>query len=182
MNLPNQIETKRLKLRSFTLDDFEVFSNIIEDEEVSYNLKFVLNIKPDYNKTALFRIIIDSLNSDHPLLALIISSKLEEQIIGSCGLKTLEKYQEAEIFYTLLQRYRGNGYAIEAMKKLIQFAFKGLNLKRLIIFLYPINSKAWKVAERIGMKYLGQKEISTISSKTMCFSIEKTEFNAQSYY
>ncbi len=182
MNLPNQIETKRLKLRPFNPDDFKIFSNIIEDEEISNNLKFVLNIKPECNKTTLFQIIINSYSTDHPLLALVISSKFEEQMIGYCGLITLEDEQEAEIFYTLLHRYRGYGYAIEAVKKLIQFAFKGLNLKRLIIFLHPTNSKAWKVAERTGMKYLGQRDISAISSKAMFFSIEKTEFDAQSYY
>ncbi len=49
MILPNQIQTKRLILRLFNEDDFDIFSNIIEDDDVSKNLKFVLNIKPEKN-------------------------------------------------------------------------------------------------------------------------------------
>jgi len=179
MNLPNQIETKRLILRPYCQADFEVFSKIIEDDDVSKNLKFVLNIKPEKNKTSLFQYIIGSYSSKHPILALIISTKQEGYYIGSCGLIPLEDGSGAEIFYIVFPKYRGYGYAIEAMKKLIEFAFKGLNLTRLITFIQPTNSRSWKVAERIGMKYLGHKQIRNISSKAMYFLIEKTEFEAQ---
>ncbi|NVM34235.1 MAG: GNAT family N-acetyltransferase [Candidatus Lokiarchaeota archaeon] len=182
MNLPNQIETKRLILRLFNQDDFEVFSNIIEDDVISNNLKFVLKIKPEKNKTSFFRSIIDSYSSKHPIIALIVSTKQEGNNIGFCGLIPLENGSEAETFYTVFPKYRGYGYAIETMKKLIEFAFKGLNLTRIITFLHPTNTKAWKVAERIGMKYLGHKQINDISSKAMYFSLEKTEFEAQSDY
>lgn len=182
MNLPNQIETKRLILRLFNQDDFEVFSNIIEDDDVSNNMKFVLNITPEKKKTSFFHAIIDSYNSKHPIIALIVSTKQEGYNIGFCGLIPLEDGSGAETFYTVFPKYRGYGYTIEAMKKLIEFAFKGLNLTRIIIFLHPTNSKAWKVAERIGMKYLGHKQIKDISSKAMYFSLEKKEFEAQSDY
>ncbi|MFX1366305.1 MAG: GNAT family N-acetyltransferase [Promethearchaeota archaeon] len=181
MNLPNTLETKRLRLKQFNPDNFEVFSNIYEDVEVSNNLKYVLNIKLENNNNILFRMILDSYTSKHPLLTLAISSKLEEEIIGSCGLIIQENGEDAEIFYILLPRYRGYGYAIEAMKKLLEFAFTRLNLRRLMIFLHPTNSKAGRVAERIGMKYLGHRKILAISSKAMFFSIEKAEFDVQSY-
>ncbi|MFX1501752.1 MAG: GNAT family N-acetyltransferase [Promethearchaeota archaeon] len=182
MNLLNTLETKRLRLKQFNPDNFEAFSYIFEDVDVSNNLKYVLNNKPEHDKNNLFRMILDSNTSKHPLLTLAISTKFEDEIIGSCGLITQENGKDAEIFYTLLPRYRGYGYAIEAMKKLIEFAFIRLNLTKLMIFLHPNNSKAWRVAERVGMKYLGQREISTLSSKAMFFSIEKAEFDAQSYY
>lgn len=95
---------------------------------------------------------------------------------------TIEDGSGAEIFYIVFPKYRGYGYAIEAMKKLIEFAFKGLNLTRLITFIHPTNSKAWKVAERIGLKYMGHKQIKDISSNAMYFSIEKAEFEVQLDY
>lgn len=179
MNRPNQIETKRLILRPLNQNDFEVFSDIIKDDEVLNNLEFVLKIKPIKNIKSLFLTVIDSLNSKNSILVLIVINKEDGNSIGSCGLKVLKDYNGAECFYTLLPKYRGFGFTIEAMKKLLEYAFKELKLVRIITFIPPTNSRSWKVAERIGMKYLGHKQIRNVSSKAMYFSIEKAEFEAQ---
>ncbi len=179
MDLPNQIETKRLVLRLFNEDDFDIFSDIIKDDNVSSNLEFVLKNKPEKSIKSLFQTIITSFNSKDPIIALIVITKEDGNRIGTCGLIPLEDYNGAGCFYTLLPKYRGFGFAIEAMKKLIELAFKGLNLTRIITYIHPTNSKAWKVAERTGMKYLGHKQIKNNLSKAMYFSIEKAEFEAQ---
>ena len=179
MASPIQLESKRLMLRSFDRDDFDVFSNLIKDEMVSENLKFIFKTKNEEEIEFFFKSLTNSFKTSNPIVALLIIKKDTGNSIGSCGLILLENKNEAICFYSLLPGYRGYGFAIEAMKKLIKYAFLKLKLFKLITFINPKSSKVWKVAERVGMKYMGQVQIIDISSRAMYFSIEKIEFEAQ---
>ncbi|MFX0138236.1 MAG: GNAT family N-acetyltransferase [Candidatus Hodarchaeota archaeon] len=180
--LTNNLETKRLILRPFNQDDFELFSNILKDHEVSKNLKYVLRSEFEQNIDILFQAIINSNNRSGSIFALVISNKEIKEDIGSCGFTFSEENNETVCFYMLMPRFRGNGFAIEAMKKLIEYAFLNLNLPKLTIYINPKSSGIWKVAERTGMKYMGQIELNKIYSKAMFFSIEKKEFTARQLY
>ncbi len=179
MNLPPNIETKRLILRLFNQGDFEFFIEIIKDKSVTQNVKYSLGNVDLEKPEILFQSIIHSFKSPHPMLILLIIKKETEDFIGSCGLKISSDKNEAICFYSLLPRYRGSGFAIEAMKKLIEYGFLKLNLSKIFTFISPTSSAIWKVAERVGMKYLGHVEIIELQSKAMYFSIEKQEFEAQ---
>jgi len=181
MDLPFQLESKRLILRPFTHDNIEVFSNIINDAQVSKNLKFILKTEIGENIEDLFDFIINSSNTSEQAIALEIIIKESGNCIGFCGLISLKDDMIMECFYALLPKFRGYGFAIEAMKKLIDYAFLKLNISKIIAYINPKSQQLWKVAERIGMKYLGQKQLKDISSKAMCFSIDKTEFEAQKF-
>jgi RimJ/RimL family protein N-acetyltransferase len=182
MDVSNQIDTKRLTLRLINRDDIEVFSNIMKDKSVSENLKFIIKMKYKDKPENLFHQILDSFNTSEPILTFLIVEKDTENIIGSCGLIPLANSNEALCFYILLPRYRGSGFAIEAMKKLIEHAFLKVKLSKLTTFVNPKKPKLWKVAERVGMKYMGQIQINEILSTAMYFSIEKAEFDAQQFY
>lgn len=179
MDLPNTIDTKRLILRPFNRDDFEFFTKIIKDDLVSENLKYLINNKDMDRLEFLFQSIIHSIKTLDPIFALIIIKKDTGDFIGFCGLILLTDCNEAKCFYSLLPRYRGFGFAIEAMKKLIKYGFLKLKLSKLSTFISPESSAIWKVAERVGMKYLGHVQINEIQSKAMYFSIEKNDFDAQ---
>jgi ribosomal-protein-alanine N-acetyltransferase len=181
MDLTNKIETKRLILRLCKPDDFDFFIEIINDDLVSENIKYFINQIDLKKPKFLFQSIIDSLKTPDPILLLIIIKKDMGDCIGSCGLKFLPDHNEAICFYSLLSRYRGFGFAIEAMKKLIEYGFLELKLSKLSTYTIPKISVIWKVAERVGMKYLGHIQISDSQSKLMYFSIEKNEFNVQHF-
>jgi ribosomal-protein-alanine N-acetyltransferase len=182
MDIPEKIETKRLILRPFNRSDFEVFSNIIKDSEVSKNIKFVLRSESASDIKTLFQSIIDSYNTSTPIFALVIINKESKNRIGTCGLIPLERSNNVECFYALLSRYRGQGFAIESMKKLIEYAFSSLNLSKITAFINPKDLRLWKVAERIGMKYMGHIQNININSKAMVFTIEKSEYEVQRFY
>jgi len=178
----NKLETKRLILRPLLKDDFSVFSNLINTDDVSDNLEFVLKRKEVVNIKDLFQSLMKTFNSYKGEFTLLIINKELGDTIGLCGLNTLEDSKEAECFYTLLPEYRGSGFAIEAMKKLIEYGFLKLALLKIIAYINPKKSALWKVAERVGMKYMGHKQIDAISSKAMYYSIDKYEFEAQKSY
>ncbi|MFX1278275.1 MAG: GNAT family N-acetyltransferase [Promethearchaeota archaeon] len=174
-----KLETRRLKLCPFMEDNFKNFFDTI-------NNKYCMNY---INRTSegsvlekaktLFSSIIGSYNTPNAHLILKILKKETNEYIGACGLMKSNMNEAIECFYTLLPFHQGNGYTIEAMLKLFEFSFNILNIPKIIVFLHPDNSKGWKVAERIGMKYLGHYMHSYLSFKVMLFSIEKQEYVSQ---
>ena len=175
MDLTNNIETKRLKLRLINQNDFEFFLINIKDALVSENIENIIYLKCLENPEKLFEEIIQL----DAIFTLIISRKDIDVYIGICGLNVLTESNEAICFYSLLPKYRGFGFAIEAMKKLIAYGFLKLNLDKITAYVEPKSSAIWKVAERVGMKYLGHIRISKSQSKVMYFSMERNEFEAQ---
>ncbi|MFW9970827.1 MAG: GNAT family N-acetyltransferase [Candidatus Odinarchaeota archaeon] len=175
------IETRRLILRTFNREDFEFFKKILNDDLILENSKYFFNPSELERPDLFFQAIIDSFKTLDPIIALLIIKKDTGDYIGSCGLKVLTKTYSAICFYSLLSSYRGFGFAIEAMKKLIEYGFLKLKLIKVSTFINPNNSSIWKVAERVGMKYLGHIQINNNPSKVMHFSIEKKEFYAQQF-
>lgn len=80
--------------------------------------------------------------------------KQEKYFIGQCGLLTQEVdgIMETEVSYHLLKRYWGNGYAPEAARMFINFAFAN-NLADSVISIIDIrNRNSQRVAEKNGLK------------------------------
>ena len=139
---PSTLETKRLMIRQFTQEDF--------DNIVSF-MKDVNSIK--FNR--LFKIIIDSYQSQEEAISYALILKSNGDFLGFCGLITLEDKMPMECYYFLQPEYWGNGYAIESLRKIFEYAFSELKLDKIVAYIDQGNTRGWKVAERSGMKYMG---------------------------
>ena len=77
------------------------------------------------------------------------------EFIGYTGLMNTP-YETAftpcvELAWRLDHAHWGKGYAIEAAKRAVQFAFEDLALHELVAFTVPHNTRSRKVMERLGM-------------------------------
>ena len=182
MIVPERLITKRLELSRFKEENFKDFYDIITNEYcIDY---FSISSERTIHEKArtLFSSILSSYNTPNPNFALKIINKVNNDFMGTCGLNTSEEGTAVECFYVLIPSYRGNGFAIEAMLKLLEYSFNILDIPKIIIYLRTNNEKSWKVAERIGMKYMGHLTHNTIFPRAMLFSIEKREYNSQRKY
>jgi len=125
---------------------------------------------------------LDSYKITDPGFSLLISNKENDNYLGTCGLKPIRDSRCVGCVYALISEFRGNGYVIEAMLKLTEYAFIKLEITKIVAHIHPDNTRGWKVAERIGMKYMGHVQCADVNSKAMYFSIEKREFEAQRAY
>lgn len=74
-------------------------------------------------------------------------------IAGVCSLNALHKQPgQARVGYWLAEEYCGQGIMTRALMGLIQFAYKSLNLKELILCAAEHNKKSRSLAERVGFK------------------------------
>jgi RimJ/RimL family protein N-acetyltransferase len=74
------------------------------------------------------------------------------------GLLTLVRkaHGQAEIGYALGRAHRGRGYATEAARGLLAYAFAELGLHRVQATTSPDNRASWRVMERLGMRREGR--------------------------
>jgi len=182
MKVPEILETKRLVIRPFTKEDINEFMNFMinEKENANFNLRSDLQILND--PKSLFTLILNTNKLSSQFLVLVISDKGNNKFLGTCGLISTKKDESVECFFALLKEYRKNGFAIEAMLKLFEYSFLTLEIPKIVAYIHPNSSSSWKVAERIGMKYMGQFQLKNLRSKTMFFSIEKKEYKTQRSY
>ena len=179
MDIPKQLETKRLILRPYVRDDINAFLSLMRNELVTRYLQLSPEQKTYDAINLLFDSVINSYNNPDPIFALAIIHKNTGEYIGSCGLNPQDNNAEVECFYTLLPQFWGNGFAIEAMKKIFEYAFSIKEILKIVAYINPKNSHSWRVAERIGMKYLGHIPNENMTPTPMFFSIEKIEYQNQ---
>ena len=163
---PSTLETKRLFIRQFTQEDFDNIISFMKDMTST-----------GFNR--LFKTIIDSYQSQEVVFSYSLILKSTEVFLGFRGLIALEGNMLMECYYFLRPEYWRNGYAIESLRKVFEYAFSELELDKIVAYIDQGNTRAWKVAERSGMKYMGnilRKDTNLNNPKSMFFLIDKNDY------
>jgi RimJ/RimL family protein N-acetyltransferase len=147
------ISTERLLLRRATPDDVDatwVFRQLPETQEwvvaatVTYD---------DYRERFL----------REEQLANLLVVELDGRVIGDLTLAIQDGWAQREVAdqaknvhgelgWTLDPSYGGKGYATEAVRALIDIAFRRLGLRRLHADCFYDNEASWRLMERVGMR------------------------------
>jgi RimJ/RimL family protein N-acetyltransferase len=78
------------------------------------------------------------------------------EMIGDCAFYLLSRdTRQAEIGVTLARPFQAQGYAQEAIRRLLSYLFDELNLHRVCANCDPENTPAWKNLERLGFRREG---------------------------
>ena len=165
------LETERLLLRHFVIDDldnlFEFYSDpdviqYIPDaprsyEETKEELEWFLNGHPKFPELGLWATI----------------DKETGQFIGRCGLLpwTIDGQHEVEVAFALSKAYWGQGLATEAAQALVQYGFEHLGFSRLICLIDHDNEGSINVASKIGMTF--EKESKDEYGPFLVYAINK---------
>ena len=152
------LETSRLVLREIRDTDIADIHFLISNAKVAeFN---TLGIPEDttISKTIVQGILDDQRKDSRTKYGWIIRLKANDQFIGEIGLDLgIPRYKIAEIHYSLLPSFWGNGYAIEAAKRVLAFGFDTLHLHRIEAGVATQNVKSVKLLERLGMTREGRK-------------------------
>ena len=83
---------------------------------------------------------------------LIPDEKIGEKIIGNCGIHAIDwKNRVAEVGIMIGEKeYQSKGFGTEAMKVLLEFGFRTVNLNRIQLRVYEFNSRAINSYNKIG--------------------------------
>ena len=143
------LETDRLRLRLFTLDDVAIMYQLSTDPDV---IKYADTPARDMDE-ARQRL------EDGPLYdyekygygRFAVELKETGKVIGFCGIKYLPEIKLPEVGYRYLPQYWGKGIGTEAAKVCVDFARDDLNIEKLIALIIPENIGSIRVAEKLGM-------------------------------
>lgn len=174
--LPESLETDRLLIRPFIPDDFESFFSFLRDDRATQYLSFTREQRTCQGAQDLLDMIIDHYGKPEQIFALAVILKQGQQYIGSLGLYPVKDSEDTEIFYTLLPKYWGKGYATEASHRLLAYAFSDLKLEKIVAFIFPYNQPSEKVAVRLGMKNLGFTLRKFDDRKLKLYSLNREEY------
>ena len=103
----------------------------------------------------LSMVILSNPNIPNTWFQLAIVNKNEDMLIGDIGIHFLEDNAQVEIGYTLAPSYQGQGYAIEALKAVINYLFSDLKKHRITASVDPNNTKSIRLLEKLGMRKEG---------------------------
>lgn len=151
------IETERLVLRTFTIDDAPLIYELNADPEVTRYTHDPMN-SIEQAKEVLERTIIPQyVLYNHGRWAVHI--KYDLTFIGWCGLKFRPELNEVDLGYRFKKSVWGKGYATEAVFASIKYGFEKLNLAIITGRAEPENIGSILVMERCRMIF---KEKGTV--------------------
>jgi len=151
--MPLILETKRLIMRPFQDSDLQSFAAYRADPLVAEYQGWSM---PYTQKDAAQ--LITEMKQQQPAIPgqwyqLALEVKASGVMIGDCAFYTLTNDpRQAEIGFTLARPYQGQGYAYEAVARLLDYLFGELKLHRVRANCDVENQHSSKLLERLGMR------------------------------
>jgi RimJ/RimL family protein N-acetyltransferase len=146
------ITTERLQLAEITWDDLPDIHHLHTIAEVDeYN---TLGLPNDEEETReIIRPVIENQSEEKRRLYMWkIVDKQTHDFLGVSGMTlSADRYRLGEIYYKLLPKYWGKGYATEVAKGLIKAGFEQFKLHRVEAGVATDNLPSVRVLEKCGM-------------------------------
>ena len=149
------LETARLKLKEFCLEDAHHLFDLNSDPDVTryvgsgaYNsIDEVYDFINNYDQYKKYK--MGQLN---------MFEKRTGEYVGWCGLKYVEDDDYVDLGYRLLNKHWGKGYATEASIACLDYGFNTLNLSRIVGTAMKENAASINVFKKLGLKYSHDNE------------------------
>jgi RimJ/RimL family protein N-acetyltransferase len=148
------LDTPRLLLRAFTLADAPAVQRLAGDRAIADT---TLNIPHPYRDDMAEAWI----SSHQPMrergaaVTFAIVRRPDRELLGAIGLSLQLEQQRAELGYWVGVPFWNHGYASEAARAVVDWAFRDLPLHRIQAHHLARNPASGRVMEKVGMKYEG---------------------------
>jgi RimJ/RimL family protein N-acetyltransferase len=174
------LQTERLLLRAPRAADIGAFVPLLNDYQVSKNLSRVPHPYTEDDGCAFVVRSADgrAAGSDYTFMVL---RRTDGVLVGMCG---VHPAREFEIGYWIGRPYWGNGYATEAARCVVLFAFRELGAVRVIAGWFQDNPASGRVLEKLGFLPTCTEERVSLSRGQAVYcqmmAIERTAFESES--
>jgi RimJ/RimL family protein N-acetyltransferase len=150
-----------LLIRDWTDDDAEAALAVYGTEDVAHWLSPAMEQVPDL---ATMRAILHAWVEAQPNFVApagrwAVVRQETGEVVGGLLIRLLPPYEEdLEIGWQLAPEAWGHGYATEASRALLRWAFKSGSADELYAVARPKNDRAIATARRIGMEWVGETD------------------------
>ena len=163
-----KLETERLILRRFKVDDAEcMFNNWASDEEVIKYLSWPAHKSVEITKAYLEMVIKEY--EKPTMYNWAIELKEIGEVIGSIGIVQYENdIESVHIGYTLGKEWWNKGIMSEVFAEIIKFLMDQVEVNRIDARHDTKNPSSGKVMERCGLKYEGTLRQASRNNQGIC--------------
>lgn len=138
-----------LQIRKTKKSDVVSLGYIRNEPDIYINLRQKTLCTPEKQLAWFDNALKDTSRIDFTIL-------ISKDIAGSVLLRDIDfDYGHAEVGWFLKKKYRGNGYGKKAVKKMLDFAFREINLNSVYAYVYEDNIVGQSFAISVGMKKVG---------------------------
>lgn len=145
---------KKIRLRAYKKEDMDKAYRLVNDPEV----RILLNPGIPYPlKREEEDKFYENLSSSKDTYSFAIERIHDQKYIGGCGVNEVDwKNSNCCVGIFLGKPYWSSGYGTEAMKILVNFIFKEMNLNRIYLNVYSFNNRAITSYKKAGFKIEGR--------------------------
>jgi RimJ/RimL family protein N-acetyltransferase len=146
------LETKRLRLREFTLDDSNFIIELLNSPEwIEY-----IGDKNVRTETQAIEYLqngpLKSYAKNGYGLSLVETK--DGLSIGMCGIIKRDSLENPDIGFAFLKEFTGKGYAYEIASATLAHAINELKISKISAITLPHNARSVRLLEKIGMKFI----------------------------
>jgi len=145
------LETPRLYLREFTMEDAQLLMDLNSDPAVTRYTGDGPVKDAEEGKCILKEIILPQYRNKIGRWA--VHLKANDEFIGWCGLKYIAELNETDLGYRFFQKHWGKGYATESAKAVMDYGLNVLKLQQIVGRASVENLSSIKVLEKVGLIY-----------------------------
>ena len=163
-----RLETERLVLRKFARADILKVTEYMADRSIQKMMTVWQESVSQRNIGYWISLHQRRFEINHGITFAIVH-KSENVCIGAVGLGMYEGKHRASIKYWIGTPYRGQGYATEAVRKVLEYGFNVWELEVIIGLTIQGNPESKAVLEKIGLRQKGVIEVFVPKgNKTVC--------------
>jgi RimJ/RimL family protein N-acetyltransferase len=163
------LETPRLRLRRFRGSDLDAYAEMSADAEV---MKYI-GTGVTFNRNEAWRSIASMLGH-WQLLGYgmwAVERKDSGALVGRAGFLDPPGWPGFEVGWVLGRAHWGHGFATEAARATLDYAFDVLKRERVISLIREGNERSIRVAEKLGERYAGEVEL--LGSKARVYEVRR---------
>lgn len=146
------LNTERLLLRPFLMDDSAALQRLAGAREVALNTLLIPHPYPDGAAEEWIEAQSERAEEHR---ALAITLRETSELVGVIGMVITPEHRRGELGYWIGTPYWNRGYASESARAMLARAFTTLALERVFAMVFSRNPSSGRVLEKIGMRREG---------------------------
>lgn len=163
------LETERLTLRKFNLDDTHFIIKLVNSEGWLKNIGD-RNIKTEEQARNYLQNGPLKSYSEHGFGLWLVELKADQVPIGICGILKRDTLETPDIGFAFLPEFTGQGFAFEVASATMAFAKNDLKIGVISAITVPGNTTSIKLLEKLGFKFSRKIEAANGGADLLLFS------------
>jgi RimJ/RimL family protein N-acetyltransferase len=148
------LETERLVLRPFEEGDLDAFYKVHSDEEVARYLYKDPHSLEETRELLGRKMAGAQLTAEGQWISAAVIARESGQFVGDVALHWVsEEHKTGELGFIVDPEHQGRGYATEAARAFLAFAFEDMKFHRVIGRAEARNLASARVLEKLGMRF-----------------------------